>query len=176
MRTMNHVDTLHDDNTAELPASCNSERCFVGALMYHDAGAATELLNLVTDEDVEDPKARIAVALATQLAANGHRPDPQMIIAHARRSGSLTGDNRVHLLANYLVNCYTDVPFPHNAFHYARGVLDANLRRQVRDAGQRLIYAAERAGRDELIDLAIGEFYGIRRAHDRLAHAEKRTG
>ncbi|PBC57037.1 DnaB-like helicase N-terminal domain-containing protein [Rhodococcus sp. ACPA1] len=161
--------------TAMMPDLCDSERCFIGAIMYQNSFAATELATLVIGEDFEDPKARVAVDLAAQLAANGHDPDPQMVVAHAQRSGAVTGDNRVHLLADYLVSCYTGVPFPHNGIHYARSVLDTALRRQVRDAGRRLIHAAEEAGRDELIEAVMREFDGIRRVRDRLSDAEKRT-
>ncbi len=66
------------------------EAAFVGAVLHLPADAAVQVLDLVHDSDLEDPRLRVVAGVARQLAQSGVAPDPVAVVAHARASGTVT--------------------------------------------------------------------------------------
>jgi hypothetical protein len=134
-----------------LAAQWSPQRQLVGALLWHPAGTAAPLLDLVPDTAITEPRTRWAYELIRSLVAAGRDPHPAAVLyraktrpaADALRPDQPPTSGECHRLATHLVGLYTQVLDPAAAVGYARDVLDDAYRRAAHVGGQHLQYLAE---------------------------------
>ncbi|MEV8194252.1 DnaB-like helicase N-terminal domain-containing protein [Rhodococcus pyridinivorans] len=148
------------------------ERCLVGAVLHLDVEQTRPLLDLVRDDDLADPLARIAWALIRELVSTGHPADPSTVTAQAQRTGVHGTPHNLDRFGYYLTTAFTAVPVPSNAPEYARAVLDDSYRRGWRRFGERLVEHAGTASRDDLEELAAAERTALLELRSRLTRSE----
>ncbi|KDE10128.1 DnaB-like helicase N-terminal domain-containing protein [Rhodococcus aetherivorans] len=161
-----------DDERPQRAMAWEPERCLIGAALHLDVSQLRPLLDLVHDDDLSDPLARIAWSLARALAEAGHRADPATVTAHAQRTGVHGTAHNLDRFGYYLSTAFTTVPVPGNAIGYARAVLDDAYRRRWRAFGERLCQHADTAARDDLEALAAEERAALLDLRGRLARLE----
>ncbi|MBK9738727.1 MAG: hypothetical protein IPO93_04270 [Actinobacteria bacterium] len=126
-----------------------TERAFVGALMHLAPERVIRLAGLVRATDLADPRLQIVYAGIVRVAATGAQPDPAVVDAHLRTTGSIRTTDRAAVVS-LIVDLFTEVPLPAAAESYARAVVEEAVRRRVLEASERLRQAADGSGLDTL--------------------------
>lgn len=144
-----------------------TERAYIGALLHLPAGRVLTLAQLVTADDLDDPRLAVIYGGIVEVAASGRNPDPALTDAHLRESGAVTGTDRV-AVTGLLVDLLREVPLPGAAESYARSVVAEAVRRRVLTASQRLAQAAEVSPLEGLADVVATEAVAIVTACKRL--------
>lgn len=157
--------------------SWEPEMCLIGAAMHNPGGHTVlrNLLELVHDEDIADPKARKAWSTIRALANAGRTSDPATIAAEIRRSGQHGTSTALARFSKFLVDAFTQVPLAANVGEYARAVLDESFRRRIASVGETLIQAAQDDARDQLEDLLASSLAELRDTRSRLLRADQVT-
>lgn len=122
------------------------EHQLVGSLMWLPAPTVCRIVATVPATAIERPITRWAYEIIAAIANDGHKPDPVLVLATARRHPcSIAADptaapsvTRHHQLSVYLARAYTETVSPDNAGSYAREVLDNAYRRAFIAAGLRM--------------------------------------
>jgi hypothetical protein len=120
------------------------ERALVGALLSLPVDgvlAARELFDL---DDLDDARHRVILVLVDHCVDLGVRPDPAAVFAAARSTGQVPS-HKLGLLGALLGDLYGAVGHPQWYEIYARGVVEASVRRKVRATAERLTQAADAA-------------------------------
>lgn len=121
------------------------ETVFVGILLWSSPGDAAAALELVNDDDFEQPALSVLVATIRRLATGGHPCDAQMVLDELGRGGA------VHRgIALQLMDATVSGAAPQAARYYAAAVLARSLRRKVDSAGHALVEAAQCASEGNL--------------------------
>jgi hypothetical protein len=120
----------------------------VGALMYSTVAEAAAVLALVKDEDIDPPLSTVLSAIR-RLAVGRITPSPQLVLDELRRTGELTRQVAVTLMAATTTGACSPA-----ARHYAAAVVAESLRRQVESFGAALTAAAASAAEIDLAPLA----------------------
>lgn len=138
-------------------------RTFLGCLMTCSAERARELLAGMRPADAGHGVRGIVFELAVRVTAAGIPPDPQVLVAEARRRGLLTTADKAHSVAMWVFETYRQAPWPEAGWFLRTAVLEAAYRRAVGEHAQRLAQAAQTAPveqlpalvepSDELVDL-----------------------
>lgn len=139
------------------------ETQFVGALMWITATQAEPLLDLILDSDIDDPLNRWAIAIIRSLVAQGHDPNPAIVIRVATNPDTDPQPSprpvpRYHQFTLHIADAYEhSLPGASAAIlSYAREVLDDSFRRAFRVNGGRMIALADAmTDREDLTDFAI---------------------
>lgn len=144
-----------------------TERAFVGALLHLPPVDVVALAGMVKLDDLDEPRHRVIVALAVELAAVGTRPDPAQVHALARTSGRVQAID-MPALSGLLVDLLTECPVPVSAPAYARAVVEASVRRRVTMAATRLANVADDGSLDALAHVVTSEAAALSDAMARL--------
>jgi replicative DNA helicase len=144
----------------QITVTTDAEEAYIGAVLHQSATFfALSLLGRVTEDDLADPRHRAIHRWASDLSRQKIVPDPAAVFA--QRAGDVHGGQRSAALSKLIVDLYTRCPLPAAGDHYARGVLDAALRRRILQAGRRLTQAAEESGIDDAMHVVSGEIQAI---------------
>ena len=154
------------------PPTTDPERALIGAVLNLPADAAVQVLDLINDDDLGDPRLQVVARIARQLAEAGVSPDPPVVFAHARASGTVTRADAIREFSLLLVDLFAEVPTPASARWYAAATLEEALRRRVAEAGARLAQAAQGDSVDSLVELMAAEHEAVRELADRQAVAD----
>lgn len=121
------------------------ETVFVGTLLWSAPQDAAAALELVNDDDFEQPALSVLVATIRRLATAGRPCDAQVVLDELGRDGG------VHRgIALQLMDATASGAAPQAARHYAAAVLARSLRRKVESAGHALIEASQGASEGNL--------------------------
>lgn len=145
-------------------------RATLGALLLLPVADCRALLDVVHDDDPDDPRLRVLLSLVRELIAEGQASDPAAILAHAQstgalRRGELTG---LALLLTELV-AVDACPIPAAAGWYAAGLIESSVRRRVTEAAERLADVADSGSRETLVEVVHGELVDLVAALERLS-------
>ncbi|MDP9459332.1 MAG: hypothetical protein M3Q22_03455 [Actinomycetota bacterium] len=140
-------------------------RALLGAALQ----GATQMLDVIHDHDLAEPRLQVVAEIIRQLADAGIRPDPVTVLAHARATGIVTRADAVQAFALLLHELFAECPVPASARFYAVAVLDEAIRRRVTEAGTRLAQAAETDSLESLLALVDAEHHAVRELADRRA-------
>lgn len=133
------------------------ERALVGSLLLApDATRARQVRGLFEPDDLADARLRVVVELVDSCLAAGAAPDPAAVFGVARSAGVVPG-SRLGDLGRLLTELVAQVAVPASAPLYAAQVVEASVRRRMRESGQRLLQAAESKDLDTAIGVAVGE-------------------
>jgi replicative DNA helicase len=149
--------------------SALTERAYLGALMHLPAGAVLNRAVVNTD-DLEDPRHRVIYGAILGLALIGTDPTPAEVDALLARDATVARSDRAHVVG-LLVDLYTETPGPFAAITTGRAVIEDAVRRRIREAGERLLQAADTSPLDGLGAVVVSESAAIGRAIERLAVA-----
>ncbi|MBQ0928538.1 hypothetical protein [Saccharopolyspora endophytica] len=138
-------------------------RAFLGCLMCCSAERARELLAGMRPTDAGHGVREVVFELAVRVTAAGIAPDPQVLVAEARRRGLLATADRAQSVAMWVFETYQRAPWPEAGWFLRTAVLEAAYRRAVGEHAQRVVHAAATAPveqlpglvepSDELVDL-----------------------
>ncbi len=146
-------------------------RAVVGAVLHLPADAAVQVLDLIHDSDLGDPRLRVVAGVARQLVEAGVVPDPVAVVAHARATGTVTKVESIKSFTLLVAELYGGCPTPASARWYAVAVLDQAVRRRCDEMSTRLGQAAEGESLESLLALVDAEARAVREVADRRAVA-----
>jgi replicative DNA helicase len=161
----------HGHNAVARPLTVDPEAALVGALLHRSADDASNVLDLITADDIADPHLTVIADAAQQLADRGIAPDPTAVLAHVRATGTVTGAHAVNDLALLLAGLYAACANPASARWYAVAVLEEALRRRVRELADRVTQAADSAPLDTVTHVLERERQAVRDLDDRRTAA-----
>jgi replicative DNA helicase len=121
------------------------ETVFVGTLLWASPADAAAVLELVADDDFEQPALSVLVTTIRRLAVAGKPCDAQMVLDELGRDGGVH-----HGIALALMDATASGAVPQAARFYAAAVVARSLRRRVESAGHALIEAASDAAEPNL--------------------------
>ncbi|MDP9429573.1 MAG: hypothetical protein M3P31_01005 [Actinomycetota bacterium] len=147
------------------------EGALVGALLHRPAPEVLAALDLIHDEDLDNPRLRVVAVLARQLAESGITPDPYTVLAHARATGTVMKPDAIRGLTRLLADVYGSCPVPASWRWYAVAVLDEALRRRCTEAATRLAQAADGESLESLLLVLDRETRAVRDVAERRAAA-----
>jgi len=119
----------------------HDERALVGALLHLPLTAAIEVRAEFDREDLDDARLRIVVDLIDDCIGRNLRPDAAVVLA-AGRTSALVPPSRLGELGYLLICLVEEVPHPASASVYALGVVEASVRRRIKESATRLEQAA----------------------------------
>ncbi|MDP9417226.1 MAG: hypothetical protein M3P48_05195 [Actinomycetota bacterium] len=151
------------------------EHAVVGAVLHLSDDVAVQVLDLIHDSDLEDPRLRVVAGLARQLAESGIAPDPVTVLAHARATGAVVKPDAIRGLTKLLGDVYGGCPTPASWRWYAVAVLDEALRRRCTEAATRLGQAADGESLESLLLVLDRETRAVRDVAERRAAAAGET-
>lgn len=125
-------------------------RAFLGCLMCCTADRARELLAGMDPGDAGPGVRGVAMELIVRVTSAGIAPDPQVLVAEARRRGWMAGEERAQQLSMWVFETYQQAPWPEAGWFLRTAVLEAAYRRAVDEHAQRLIRAAATVATEEL--------------------------
>ncbi len=117
------------------------ERALIGALLHLPLSAAIEVRTDFERDDLDDPRLQIIVDLIDDCLSRNVRPDCAVVLATARTSAKVPA-TRLSELGHLLIVLAAEVPFPAAAAVYAAGVVEASVRRRIKEAATRLEQAS----------------------------------
>ncbi len=124
--------------------SClDPEAAYVGALLWLPVDRAARAARLVETDDLADPRLRVILGLVRDVVADGARPDPVVVLAHARATGIVTSAHGIAQLSELIAAVYAECPLAGSVGFYAAAVLDQSLRRRCAVLGMRVGQVAE---------------------------------
>jgi replicative DNA helicase len=135
----------------------------VGSLLWSSPKAASGVLELVLDDDIESPALARVLESVRQLADAGGPCGPQLVADELRRNGSLTRH-----VAGALQDATTAGAEPLAARQYAAGAVAQSLRRRVESAGHTLLSVADSAAERDIGSMVLHVTYGIADCAGRL--------
>jgi replicative DNA helicase len=144
-------------------------------VLHLPASDALAALDLMHEEDFAEPRLRVVVGLARQLAESGITPDPVAVLAHARAIGTVIKPDAIRGLTKLLGEVYGSCPVPASWRWYAVAVLDEALRRRCTEAATRLAQAAEGESLKSLLLVLDRETRAVRDVAERRAAAAGET-
>ncbi len=147
------------------------EAALGGALLHLPAAAASNVLALITPEDVADPHLSLIVEAARQLAEDGVAPDPATVLAFVRARGTIAGADAVGRMGLLLADLYAACATPASARWYAVALLDEALRRRFRELADRVAQATDGSPLDTVVHVLDQECRAVRPVLDRRAAA-----
>ena len=144
-------------------------RATLGALLLLPLPDCRTLLEVVRDDDPDDPRLRVLLELVRQVVTQDRVPDAPTVLAHAQATGTLKRGEltALALLLTELVSVDA-CPIPAAAGWYAAGLLESAVRRRVLDAAERLRDAAESGSREGLVEVTHAELVELVAALERL--------
>lgn len=153
-----------------MTATVDAGRATVGALLVLPIRECETLLEVVRDDDPDDPRLRVVLELVRELVAEGRQPDPVAVLAHAQGSGRVRRSEltAVALLLTELVSIDA-CPLPAAAGWYAAGLVESSVRRRVSEAVVRLGEAADSSPVEGLVEVVHAELVDLVHALERLA-------
>lgn len=153
----------------DLVNGIDAGRATVGALLVLPVRECAALLEVVRDDDPDDPRLRVVLELVRELVAEGRSPDPVAVLAHAQASGRVRRGEltAVALLLTELVSVDA-CPLPAAAEWYAAGLVESSVRRRVSEAVVRLGDAADSSPVEGLVDVVHSELVDLVNALERL--------
>ncbi len=147
-----------------------SEVALLGCLLRLPSSRVLDVAQRLQADDLVDPRHRVVLAAALQVAVAGHDPDPTLVLGQLRRQGAERSFTADRAAGTYLLDVYGAAGVPANVDGYLRVVLEHRYRRRVVEASARLDAAAGTAALDELRQLVDEQVAGLRDAERRLAH------
>jgi replicative DNA helicase len=117
----------------------------IGALLWSNPNG---LLDLIADDDIEDPALAAVLAAIRTLAGAGKPCGPQLVLDELRRRGAVSTTVAEQLVA--ATTCGAD---PLAARHYAAAAVAESLRRRVESAGAALVAAGAEVAEADLAPL-----------------------
>jgi replicative DNA helicase len=137
--------------TAAFPIAVEAEQALIGAMLISPSALA--LLDIVDDDhDLTQPALQKVIRAIRRLVADGAPVDHITVLCELRRTGeSVTAAGQTSV-GQLLTEYAESAPVPASASWYARGILEASLRRRVFECGTRL---AQRASCSDLADLLL---------------------
>jgi len=153
----------------DLVNGIDAGRATVGALLVLPVRECAALLEVVRDDDPDDPRLRVVLELVRELVAEGRSPDPVAVLAHAQASGRVRRGEltAVALLLTELVSVDA-CPLPAAAGWYAAGLVESSVRRRVSEAVVRLGDAADSSPVEGLVEVVHSELVDLVNALERL--------
>lgn len=153
----------------DLVNGIDAGRATVGALLVLPVRECAALLEVVRDDDPDDPRLRVVLELVRELVAEGRSPDPVAVLAHAQASGRVRRGEltAVALLLTELVSVDA-CPLPAAAGWYAAGLVESSVRRRVSEAVVRLGDAADGSPVEGLVEVVHSELVDLVNALERL--------
>jgi acyl-coenzyme A thioesterase PaaI-like protein len=121
-------------------ATPDAETVFVGTLIWSSPADAAAVLELVADDDLEQPALSVIVAAIRRLAGAGRPCDAQLVYDELTRAGRIHGG-----ISAALLDATASGAVPEAAVFYAAAVVARSLRRRVGSAGHALSAAAHEA-------------------------------
>lgn len=138
--------------------------CLVGALLYASPSAASGVLRLVLDDDIEKPALATVLAAIRRLMAADKPAGPQLVFDELRRAGELTVAVADQLRA--AVGCgAADLA----AQDYGAAVVAGSLRRRMASVGHAITEAAQSAAEHDLSPMVASAAVSVSYAAHRLA-------
>lgn len=119
-----------------------NERALIGALLSLAVPGAKKARSLFDRDDLDDPRHRVVLDLIDHCLAEDRPADPAAVFAAARTT-ALVDDSRLGQVGALLADLHTSLAHAHWAHIYAAGVIEASVRRRLREASQRLLQAAD---------------------------------
>ncbi len=117
------------------------ERALIGALLQLPKQAVIEVRTDFERDDLDDPRLRIIVDLIDDCLSRNVQPDCAVVLAAARTSAKVPGA-RLSELGHLLIELASEVPIPVAVSAYAAGVIEASVRRRIKEAATRLEQAS----------------------------------
>ena len=148
------------DPLAGRPVLPDPERALLSCLLHLDAARAIKVAELVPIEWLANPVLSELLAAVTSLAFVGIGPEPNAVLNLMRADGRANGE-RMRAVAMLLADLYASSAVPASARHYVVAVLRESTRRRAREAGERIIQAAERVPIDALPELVERELTSV---------------
>lgn len=144
-------------------------RATLGALLLLPLPECRTLLDVVRDDDPDDPRLRALLSLVRQVVEDDRVPDPAALLAHAQATGALKRGEltALALLLTELV-AVEACPIPAAAGWYAAGLVESSVRRRVLEAAERLRDAADSSSREGLVEVVHAELVDLVAALERL--------
>lgn len=140
-------------------------RALVGAAL----SGVPQVLELIRDDDLADPRLSVVASVVRQLAEAGAPVDPTTVLAHARATGTVTRADAVQTFALLLHELVAGCPLPASARFYAAAVLDDRIRGRCEEMGARILQASDGGPLDSLLDLVDREHQAVRELAARRA-------
>jgi len=136
-----------------------AEEAYLAAVLAHGANAASELAELVREDDISSPKLQLVHRLVVELTDAGIRPDPAAVLAHAMNERYAEGENQIRALTRTLCRLidHRAMNNPASARWYAAQALEQAWRRRTVEMATRLAQVAGHADPDELERLTASE-------------------
>lgn len=148
------------EDVHQVPIAIDPAAELVGCLLQCDQPRAAELLDLVTNDDPADPRARQALELIRALVTRGLTPNVAAVAAHARTTGAATSEHQQQRLNHYLIDCWRASAGYANGRHIAAAIIEDAYRRAGIEYAQAVTQAAEERG--------LAEFEQVLGDRDRL--------
>ncbi len=122
-------------------ASSLDERALVGSLMLLPRNQIIEVRSMFDLDDLDDLRLQIIVQLVDDCLARNVTPDSAAVLATARTTAKVPA-TRLSELGHLLIALAAEVPIPAAASVYAAGVIEASVRRRIKEAATRLEQAS----------------------------------
>jgi hypothetical protein len=132
----------------------DTERHFLGCLMWLPLTPARRLLAGMCGDDVADPMAAFVLRLAIEVVATDAPPAPVALFTHAVSTGQVIGEQRQAWLGGWLRETYGAVTLPILGERLKIAVLEAAWRRALTIHARRLTQAAEGSSADIARDIS----------------------
>ncbi|MGI8625590.1 MAG: DnaB-like helicase N-terminal domain-containing protein [Geodermatophilaceae bacterium] len=157
------------DIGSQVRPNLNPEAAYIGALLWLEVDRAGRAAGLVEPGDLADPRLRVVLGLVRDVVADGVRPDPVVVMAHARAAGTVTTTHAIKSLAELLADLYAECPLAASVGYYAAAVLDGSLRRRCALLGERIGQIADSASLAELVRVVGAEVVEVFELRNRRA-------
>lgn len=128
-------------------------RAFLGCLMCSRAERARELLAGMRASDAGSGIRGVVMDLVVRAAGKGIAPDPQVLVAEARRRGLMDTEHRAQTLVMWVFETYQHAPYPEAGWFLRTAVLEHAYRRELAAHAQRLTQAVETSDLETLAGL-----------------------
>lgn len=156
--------TREPDDQLLLPAADlteDTERAVVGALVLAGDQTRRTILDIVTDDDITDPRARFTLTTIRSMVGAG-LPVDELTVSNYVASCALlpTGPPRIRA-HTFIAEVTATAPVPMAGPYYATMAVQAAARRRIAAAGAELIRVADEGGIDELTTIAGAEFVAV---------------
>ncbi|MFD6676067.1 hypothetical protein ACFWDA_17070 [Rhodococcus zopfii] len=132
----------------------STEVQFLGCLMWSNTTDVAEVLPLVSDDDLDDPNARVILFCIRWLIGAKQPHDGTAVGDQLQRSGRLGGDSG-HLVKKMLLDAITSGAASNTIAPrtYATAVVSDAYRRRYELLGKSLVEAADTMAEDDLLPM-----------------------
>lgn len=108
----------------------NTEAALLGTLMHLSPQDSSHILQLLTNEDLYDPRFGVVLDVIRTVTREQIQPDPLTVLADLKRQNGTSIPVDIYTLVYEL---YESPPVLKNAWPYLEGVLENALRRKYAD-------------------------------------------